>query len=158
MPHGNTTWILILYMLALSNKKKHTSITSLNNCFNFQFSLPAWVTERSSRIYVDTALTGNNVTSGYINHDAPSYPYSQIVFFAPPCIDIYSRRPMPHVTIRIAGEFGADRDKACTSEVLSRVFHSFSVPHVQPWLCVAQWHSQMARTRTHLFALRSGLP
>jgi len=92
--------------------KKKTSITSLNNCFNFQFSLPAWVIERSGRIYVDTALTGNNVTSGYINHDALSYPYSQIVFFAPPCIDIYSRRPMPHVTIRIAGEFGTATKRA----------------------------------------------
>lgn len=55
---------------------------------------------------------------------------------------------MPHVTIRIAGEFGADRDKACTSEVLSRVFHSFSVPHVQPRVCVAQrdihkWHAHL---------------
>jgi hypothetical protein len=60
---------------------------------------------------------------------------------------------MPHVTIRIAGEFGADRDKACASEVSSRVFRSSSVPHVQPRLCIARrdihkWHAH-ARAALH---------
>jgi len=139
--------------------KRKTTIASLNNCFNSQFSPSLWVTERSDRIYVDTTLTGNNVTSGYTNHDAFSYP-CLIVFFAPPCIDIYSRRlySMPHVTIRIAGEFGADRDKACTSEVLSRVFHSSSLMSSHGSVShsdIHKWHAHLHTSSSYVPAFHS---
>ena len=39
-------------------------------------------------------------------------------------IDTNTRLPRPRVTIRVVGEFGVDRDKACSNEVLSHVFHS----------------------------------
>jgi len=75
-------------------------------------------------------------------------------------IDVYPRRPMPHVTIRIAGEFGADRDKACASEVSSRVFRSSSVPHVQPRLCIARrdihkWHAHARAALRPPWTIRS---